>query len=57
MVIQNEYCDGGTLEKLLKEHLAANRPFRECTLITILKHLVRWHSNCFGNKAIACVFL
>ncbi len=41
MIIQNEYCDGGTLAKLFDDHRRANRPFLEHTLLVILKHLVR----------------
>ncbi|EGD80915.1 WEE protein kinase [Salpingoeca rosetta] len=39
MIIQNEYCDGGTLAKLFDDHKRANRPFLEHTLLVILKHL------------------
>ncbi|EGD74480.1 WEE protein kinase [Salpingoeca rosetta] len=39
MIIQNEYCDGGTLAKLFDDHRRANRPFLEHTLLVILKHL------------------
>lgn len=41
MIIQNEYCQGGTLARLFEKHYNRNIYFHERTLITILKHLVR----------------
>eukprot|EP00043_Microstomoeca_roanoka_P003765 m.45686 g.45686 ORF g.45686 m.45686 type:complete len:724 (-) comp12195_c0_seq1:373-2544(-) len=39
MLIQNEYCDGGTLAGLFQKHVEANQHFRESTLLRILKHV------------------
>ena len=41
MLIQNEYCDGGSLADILTSNQRCGRSFPEETLITILEHTVR----------------
>jgi serine/threonine protein kinase len=40
MIIQNEYCDGGSLEDVIKRYREQGRTFSEAELFKILHHIV-----------------
>lgn len=50
MLIQNEYCDQGSLAGEIEKHQRSGRAFTEGQLLLILEHVVRW--SCFGRAEV-----